>query len=83
MGKTGLNAEGVKALATMPSLDEMRGRLVGMISTPASRIAQVVSAPAAQLARVFGAYAGRTKRPEVVPRCRTQFEPNYKELKNG
>lgn len=57
MGKTGLNAEGVKALATMPSLDELRARLVGMISTPATRIAQVVNAPAGQLARVFGAYA--------------------------
>ncbi len=57
MGKTALDADGVKALATMPSLDELRARLVGMISTPATRIAQVVNAPAAQLARVFGAYA--------------------------
>ena len=57
MGATGLDAEGVKALATLPSLDELRARLVGMISTPATRIAQVVNAPAAQLARVFGAYA--------------------------
>jgi large subunit ribosomal protein L10 len=57
MGKTALDADGVKALATMPSLDELRAKLVGMISTPATRIAQVVNAPAAQLARVFGAYA--------------------------
>ena len=57
LGKTNLNAEGVKSLATMPSLDELRARLVGMIQTPASRIAQVVNAPAGQLARVFGAYA--------------------------
>jgi large subunit ribosomal protein L10 len=57
MGTTSLDAEGVKALATLPSLDELRARLVGMISTPATRIAQVVSAPAAQLARVFDAYA--------------------------
>jgi len=57
MGTTALNADGVKALATLPSLDELRGRLVGMIATPATRIAQVVNAPAAQLARVFGAYA--------------------------
>ena len=57
MGTTALDAEGVKALATMPSLDELRARLVGMISTPATRIAQIVNAPAAQLARVFGAYA--------------------------
>jgi large subunit ribosomal protein L10 len=57
MGKASLNADGVKALASMPSLDELRARLVGMIQTPASRIAQVVNAPAGQLARVFGAYA--------------------------
>ncbi|MBN9072634.1 MAG: 50S ribosomal protein L10 [Rhizobiales bacterium] len=57
MGATALNADGVKALATLPSLDELRARLVGMIATPATRIAQVVNAPAAQLARVFGAYA--------------------------
>jgi large subunit ribosomal protein L10 len=57
MGATSLNAEKVKALASMPSLDELRARLVGMIATPATRIAQIVNAPAAQLARVFGAYA--------------------------
>lgn len=57
MGTTTLNPDGVKALATMPSLDELRARIVGMITTPATRIAQVVSAPAAQLARVIGAYA--------------------------
>ena len=57
MGATSLDAEGVKALATMPSLDELRAKLVGMIQTPATRIAQVVNAPAGQLARVFGAYA--------------------------
>ncbi len=57
MGTTALDADGVKALASLPSLDELRARLVGMISTPATRIAQVVNAPAAQLARVFGAYA--------------------------
>lgn len=57
MGTTNLDAEGVKALASLPSLDELRARLVGMIQTPATRIAQVVNAPAGQLARVFGAYA--------------------------
>ncbi len=57
MGATALNADGVKALATLPSLDELRAKLVGMIQTPATRIAGVVQAPAAQLARVFGAYA--------------------------
>ena len=57
LGSTVLDAGGVKALAELPSLDELRARLVGMIQTPATRIAQVTSAPAAQLARVFGAYA--------------------------
>jgi large subunit ribosomal protein L10 len=57
MGKSALNAEGVKALASMPSLDELRAKIVGMIQTPATRVAQVLSAPAGQLARVVGAYA--------------------------
>ncbi|MBS9720337.1 50S ribosomal protein L10 [Tianweitania sp. BSSL-BM11] len=57
MGATALDADGVKALATMPSLDELRAKIVGMIQTPATRIAAVVNAPAGNLARVFGAYA--------------------------
>ena len=57
MGKTNLDRQGVEALATMPSLDALRARLVGMINTPATRIAGVLQAPAGQLARVFGAYA--------------------------
>jgi large subunit ribosomal protein L10 len=57
MGRTNLNAKGVEALATLPSLDELRAKLVGIIQTPATRIAGVLQAPAGQLARVFGAYA--------------------------
>ncbi|MBS7540820.1 50S ribosomal protein L10 [Ancylobacter lacus] len=57
MGKTALNVDGVKALATLPSLDELRGKLVGLIQAPATKIAQLTTAPAAKLARVFGAYA--------------------------
>ena len=57
MGATALNPDGVRALATLPSLDELRARLVGLIQAPATKVAQVVNAPAAQLARVFGAYA--------------------------
>ena len=57
MGATTLNPDSVKALASLPSLDELRARLVGMIATPATRIAQVVNAPAASVARVIGAYA--------------------------
>jgi large subunit ribosomal protein L10 len=59
MGLTALNVDNVKALATMPSLDELRAKLIGLIQAPATKIAQVVNAPAAKLARVFGAYAKR------------------------
>ena len=57
MGPTSLDESGVKALASLPSLDELRAKLIGMISTPATRVAQVVNAPAGQLARVVGAYS--------------------------
>jgi len=57
MGTQVLDEAGVKALASMPSLDELRGTLVGLINAPATKIAQVVNAPANKLARVFGAYA--------------------------
>ncbi len=61
MGATALDANGVKELASLPSLDELRAKIVGMISTPATRIAQVVNAPAGQLARVFGAYSQKNE----------------------
>jgi large subunit ribosomal protein L10 len=57
MGKTALNPDGVKALASLPSLDELRGKIVGLLVAPATKIAQVVNAPAAKLARVVQAYA--------------------------
>jgi large subunit ribosomal protein L10 len=57
MGVQVLNAEGIKALASMPSLDELRAKLVGLVQAPATKIAQLVTAPAGKLARVFGAYA--------------------------
>ena len=57
MGATTLNPDGVKALASLPSLDELRAKIVGLVQAPATKIAQVVNAPAAKLARVFGAYA--------------------------
>ena len=59
-----LDPAGVKTLATLPSLDELRARLVGMICTPATRIAGVLQAPAGQLARVVQAYA--TSRSEAA-----------------
>ncbi|HTQ15647.1 MAG TPA: 50S ribosomal protein L10 [Rhizomicrobium sp.] len=57
VGTTALDANGVKALATLPSLDELRGRIVGLLKAPATKIAGVVQAPAGQLARVIGAFA--------------------------
>lgn len=57
LGKQTLDANGVQALATLPSLDELRAKLLGMINTPATRIAGVLQAPGAQLARVLSAYA--------------------------
>ena len=57
MGATKLSAEAVKSLATLPSLDELRAKLLGLLNAPATRIATVVAAPASQLARVFAAYA--------------------------
>jgi large subunit ribosomal protein L10 len=59
MGATALNPEGVKVLASMPSLDELRAKLVGLIQAPATKLAQLSTAPAAKLARVFKAYADR------------------------
>ncbi|MGI9352309.1 MAG: 50S ribosomal protein L10 [Rhizobiaceae bacterium] len=57
MGTTNLDPAGIKSLAALPSLDELRGKIVGLLQAPAGKIAQVVNAPAGQLARVVGAYA--------------------------
>lgn len=59
MGETVLDEAGVKALASMPSLDELRGTIIGLINAPATKVVQVIQAPAGQLARVFGAYAAK------------------------
>ena len=56
MGERQLDVDGVKALAGLPSLDELRAGLIGMLQTPATRIAVVLREPAGQLARVLGAY---------------------------
>ena len=57
MGATSLDVDGVKALATMPSLDELRAKIVGLLVAPATKLATITQAPAAQLARVLSAYA--------------------------
>jgi large subunit ribosomal protein L10 len=59
MGATVLDKAGVTALASLPSLDELRAKIVGLIQAPATKLAQLSNAPAAKLARVFGAYAAK------------------------
>jgi large subunit ribosomal protein L10 len=59
MGQTVLDENGVKALATLPSLDELRGKIIGLIQAPATKIAGVLQAPGGQLARVISAYANK------------------------
>lgn len=57
LGSRILDVEGVKALASLPSLDELRGKLIGLIQAPASKVARVISTPGGQIARVINAYA--------------------------
>ena len=59
MGDTMLDANGVKALAELPSLDELRAKIIGLVQAPATKIARTISEPGAQLARVIGAYAAK------------------------
>ncbi|MBB5278956.1 50S ribosomal protein L10 [Pacificimonas flava] len=59
MGETILSAAEVNQLAALPSLDELRAKIVGLVQAPATKIAQIAAAPAGQLARVFGAYAAK------------------------
>jgi large subunit ribosomal protein L10 len=55
MGKTLLDFNGVKALAELPTLDELRATLIGLINAPATKIARVLKEPGAKLARVLQA----------------------------
>ncbi len=57
MGEQVLDAKGIDVLAKLPSLDQLRGKIVGLLQAPATRIAGVLAAPAGQLARVVNAYA--------------------------
>lgn len=59
LGDKVLNANEVKALAKLPSLDELRAQLLGVLVAPASQIARISKEPAAQLARVFSAYGNK------------------------
>jgi large subunit ribosomal protein L10 len=59
LGAVVLDVDAVRSLATLPSLDELRGKLIGLIKAPASKLAQLAAAPASKLVRVFSAYAGK------------------------
>jgi large subunit ribosomal protein L10 len=59
MGKNVLDAGAVKALAELPSLDELRAKLISLLNAPATKIARTVKEPGARLARVVQAYASR------------------------
>ncbi len=59
MGTTVLDAKAVSSLADLPSLDELRGTLIGLLQAPATKIARTVKEPAGQLARVFAAYGSK------------------------
>src|SRR3981189_3076453 len=61
MGKTVLDVNGVKALAALPSLPELRAKILGLLVAPATKIAQLTTAPAAKLARVVQAYASKSE----------------------
>ena len=87
MGTTLLDAEGVKALASMPSLDELRGKIVGLLQAPATKLATVTQAPAAQLARhphrpAYRPSASPSSRPRSArasaPPCRLARGPRWR-----
>ncbi len=59
LGEELLDVNAVKALAALPSLDELRAKIVAMLATPATRIAGVLQAPGGQVARVIGAKAAQ------------------------
>ena len=59
LGEQLLDLDGVQALAKLPSLDELRGKLVGLLQAPATKVAGVLQAPAGQLARVVSAYGSQ------------------------
>ena len=59
MGQQVLDQKAVSALATLPSLDQLRAKIIGLLQAPATKIAGVLQAPAGQVARVIGAYAAK------------------------
>ena len=66
VGRHRLDPDGLKALATLPSLDALRATIVGLIRTPPTRLAGVLQAPPVQLARVVAAYAEKAEENEAA-----------------
>ena len=54
-----LSVEKIEILSKLPTLEEIRAKLIGLISTPAQKIASVLTAPSGDLARVFNAYSSK------------------------
>ena len=79
LGPQTLDASGVRALAELPSLDALRARIVGMLATPATRVAVVLQGSAGQLARVFGAFARKSEEAEAAAAA----EPLASRIKSG
>ncbi len=65
MGDTVLDANGIKALAELPSLDQLRATIIGLIQAPATKIARTINEPGAMLARVIGAYAAKDAKEDA------------------
>ena len=63
MGEKILSATEVGELAKLPSLDQLRGKIIGLVQAPATKLAGIVQAPAGQLAKVFMAYSAKNTQP--------------------
>jgi len=66
LGSQRLDVDGVKALATLPSIEELRAKLLGLILAPPTRLASIVQAPGGQLARVIKAYADKAETQQAA-----------------
>ena len=81
VGNTALDVNGVKALAELPSLDELRAKIVGLLQAPATKIAGVLQAPAGQLARVYRRL--RQQGSRLSDNRNTTIKPEQRNLANG
>jgi large subunit ribosomal protein L10 len=61
LGDKLLDKSSIEMLSKLPSLDELRSKLLGMLQTPAQRLAVLAAAPASSLARVISAHANKNQ----------------------